>query len=319
MTEFVTEPLQLIQQEHSEPIKDITVYTIDYILDFGNTYTGKVSASFIETFSEIKKINRFSPKNFSKSFNYTNWKTAVSKEEEAERNEEDIIIQKIIGTLNKLSESNFEKLKHKLWEFVDFKESRIKVLIDNIFSMAIVQTIFCQNYAKLCVFIKEQIDKTYEDPEITQTLSQINIKYIILEKCQQLFIHQNDLEDVDSSEYDKFCDIMKQKKQFTGSFQLVGELYLVDMIVEETIWKYFQLLFKNLESKETELIEQYTPCLKSFITTIGQKLANTASPTKRDELVGKITLYSKNTDIFSCKGRFILMDILDFINDGWTK
>lgn len=292
---------------------EIITHSVDNIINFGNTYHEKFSLELIEQLLEIKKINRFSPKNFSKSFNYTNWKTAISKEEEAEKNEEDIIIQKIIGTLNKLSESNFEKLKLKLWEFVDYKESRIKILIDNIFSMAIIQPIFCQNYAKLCVYLKEELEKPHETPEINTKLSQIKIKNIILDKCQQLYVSQNDLEEVDKSEYDKFCQIIKQKKQFTGSFQLVGELYLVDMILEETIKKYMDLIYKNLESKEKELIEQYTPCLKSFVLTVGKKLSEQEN---MKELINKITQYSQNKELFGFKERFIFLDIIDFIRKG---
>ena len=298
---------------------NITAYSLDFILNYGNSYHDILGEEFLQDFLEIKQKNRFSPKNFSKSFNYTNWKTSISKEEEAEINEEEIIIQKIIGTLNKLSESNFEKLKIKLWEFVELKESRIKVLIDNIFSMAIIQPIFCQNYAKLCIYLKDELEKNYDEPEINIKLSQIKIKNIILEKCQQLYIQQNNLEKtVNKNEYDKFCEIIKQKKQFTGSFQLVGELYLVDMIQEETIWRYFELIFSNLESGEKELQIQYTPCLKSFILTVGNKLSITKSD-KISDLVSNITNYSKNTDKFGFKERFVFMDILDFIRKGYKN
>ena len=90
------------------------------------------------------------------------------------------------------------------------------------------------------------------------------------------------------------------------------------MIQEEAIWRYFELIFSNLESSEKELITQYTPCLKSFIVTVGNKLSITDSD-KILDLVNTITEYSKNTDKFGFKERFVFMDILDFISKGWKN
>ena len=85
--------------------------------------------------------------------------------------------------------------------------------------------------------------------------------------CKKSFSEQFKILDVNEQEdYDSFCAAMKEKKKFIGIFDLVGNLYQENLVENNTIWNYFRLLFKNLESGlDEDTREKYSECLKNLI------------------------------------------------------
>ena len=74
---------------------EVITYTFEYINNLSKQYKFKIeNEKMIRYFNDIKKNNKFNPR-FTKKFNYTNWKNSINKEEEREKNESDILLEKV--------------------------------------------------------------------------------------------------------------------------------------------------------------------------------------------------------------------------------
>ena len=91
-----------------------------------------VTNDFIDKFKKIRLQNNFNPSRFVKKFNYTNWRNAISKEDEANKNIDDINNEKISLLLNKISGKKFDILSDKLIEIISDNE---KYLIFTIYKI----------------------------------------------------------------------------------------------------------------------------------------------------------------------------------------
>ena len=265
-----------------------------------------VSTEFINLFNTIRVKNKFNPTKFSrKTINYNNWQKSLTKEEEGKKNERDIMCEKIRNLLNKCTNSNYKNLMEKLDNYIETQntDDMLNVTLDNVFNMAIVQSIYCPVYVKICEYLFEKYGEI--------------IKKQLLAKCKQRFANQKKIEECDDEdEYDLFCKVMKQKKQFVGVFMLVAHLYKEGMVESIVVEKYLDLLLTELTKKldhDTKIA--YVECLKTLFTTVYSKMSKEFNETEeKAELFqtykDRITEFSSRKD-FANREKFMFLDILD--------
>ena len=181
---------------------NVITYSFDYINSLSKTCNSKLTDNtLIKFFNFIRTNNKFNPR-FTKRFNYTNWKNSVSKEDEGKKNENDILLEKIRALLNKLTSKNLDTLQIKLVEQISDNTNLLNYTIGSLFEMAIIQRVYVNVYAKLCMFLNNKY-------------GELTIKSSILNKCKEFFIQQSKIKEVDEKvDYNQFCKNMKDKNKF---------------------------------------------------------------------------------------------------------
>ena len=235
-------------------------------------------------------------------FNYTNWRNSISKEDEANKNIDEINNEKISLLLNKISSKKFDVLSDKLIEIICDNESYLTFTITKLFNLATEQHLLTPVYSNLCLKL---------------TNKYTNVKSTILQKCKEHYKKYNIQTDTNEEQnnyqkYDKLCKKNKEKLKLIGIFHLVGELYKQKLVENIVIEKYYDLLLLNIESAEEELREQYIECLKEFNIKVGKQFKSTEE-TKFTKIFSKIKEYNNPSyEIkFTNREKFMFMDIID--------
>ena len=117
----------------------------------------------------------------------------------------------------------------------------------------------------------------------------------------------------DEKNYISYCDYVASKKKFVGNFQLIGELYKVDMITKTVINRYWKLLVNSIENDDdNDIRENYSECLCKLLETIGYKLLNEIGEDLfNKDIMEKVKEYFKDKQKFKARIRFLFMDCLD--------
>lgn len=282
-------------------------YSYDFILNSLNNINVLLDDnSLLTKFNEIVKQNRFNPKKYVKKFNYTNWRNAFKKEDEAKKNTDDIIIEKINLLLNKISKNKFEVLSNKIVDLIGDNKSYLNYTINKLFKLATDQHLLTAVYSDLCLFLNEK----YEE---------VNLKEIILNECKSNYKNYNKSIELinlsktdDENDYDILCRLNKNKKKLIGIFHLIGNLFMKELVDSIVIWKYLDLLFKNLKDNDidVELREQYISCLKELLTKTGNKLLELEKDKFQVDIIN-IIKEQMNDKRFNNREKFMFMDIID--------
>jgi len=263
----------------------IKIYPYEFIVKLEQEFKDKLNEKIVQNLSENEYVcQRGVNKTFvwRKGFNDTN----ESKED---------LLEEIKQTLNKLSKSNKDKLsiniKLLLTKEKKFVNYLIEKSLDIIFEMAIRQPIFCKLYASLIIYLNKNID--------------VDVKDIILNKCNSYY--GNNITKYDKSKnYDSLCKNNSSKNKCLGNFQLIGELYINNLIDTKPINQLIDIFFKNIENNNIDYNTKsnYISGLKKLIHTVGFKFINI-------EKKNLLKLFSKDKINFKHKERFDFMDILD--------
>jgi transposase len=208
-----------------------------------------------------------------------NWRTEkptfikVQKKSIKEIIEGDINIE-----LNKLSPKNYTDITNKILKNFIFKyedtkrEEILSSTLDNLFTKAVSQPIYCPYYV---LFLKIFIEQGIE------------VETVITQKCDKfkniLIEHQdvsasNRVETVTDENYDDFCKNLKQKNFKLGYSQFVGELYNNKLISVVILLESLDIMFCNIQDKiqngadmKSEFIEDNIICLCKMIETLKEK------------------------------------------------
>ena len=213
-------------------------------------------------------------------------------------NGDDQNCKKIIGFLNKLTAKNLEILSKSIKENL-LDEKSTKFLIDLIFKNAIIQPKNCVVYVNLCLDLSEYLLSKFN----------ITIEKIIIDKCN-LYLEELNENIIIDNNYDEFCENIKKKNCNIGNIQLIGELYLKELIDYNTISKIVNFLFENtnpdnLKIEDKDYLTINIECLCTLLTNIYKKNNNII--TKNIELI-KTRYVNK---VYPSKARICLMDIID--------
>jgi len=223
----------------------------------------------------------------------------------------------IIGYLNKVSETNFNRIFGKLIENMRHKsedefKTLLKYITDTMFENAIDQKSFCSIYAKVCNNLKRRYKNEIVNIMITDNLiEKIDNKYN--ESCTK------DFSNIDSASIQckSFCDYTKSKAHMVGIFQFMGELYRDKVINDIFIDKYLNKLIGDITSKKErdtngkKIVEMQCECLCKFVETLSKRKIY-------EQVFRDIKILSKNK-LFPPRTRFMFIDLLDVMKTRPTS
>ena len=214
--------------------------------------------------------------------------------------------KQVTGLLNKITVDNCDKLIAQLDKHLDVieniqtslkredKKELHKSIMSILMDKAITEMAFSELYAKvLCKMIEK-----------------INIDYIDYLDNLLIDIKKNHIQKTNSFysivDYEKFCQLVSDKKKYIGLFHFLGQLYLKNLLSETDSRKYVMYLFNNIvkTNKEQELqIEINAHSLKNFLQVCNEK--------KFYDIVIERFLTLQDDKNYKLKMRFIIMDIID--------
>jgi hypothetical protein len=220
----------------------------------------------------------------------------------------------INSLLNKLSPKNFEKISQNIIEYYDKDDVTIEILkeliiftINNIFSKAIMQPIYCPYYVKLLKILDEKFETNDIIDKKCSEFKDVTSK----NQNQNNVVNDSDNEKLDEqTKYDNFCAEVKEKKTKEGYSQFIGELFNNSMIkyntLEININTFFEILEKEIsDNSKSDNVEYLIICLCKLFLTISK---NIDKPNCRI-IISKFKSIQKHDLIKRLK--FKIMDITD--------
>ena len=212
--------------------------------------------------------------------------------------ENEILIKKVKGVMNKLSKDNFDRLSEELYEIEINNKELVQEVINIIFKKAISEPCFGEIYASLC---KKLSDKVY--------CNDINFKREILLHCQKEF----EKEKIQVTDEEKK---IINKINMLGNMKFLGELYKKDIITVAIIFECMRKLVSNIQNNiyKVDNIE----CICKLIVTTGKYIYKQNYSVTLDKYL-KFLEEVSNDKSNDFRSRFMIKDLLDLKKNNWVK
>ncbi len=269
--------------------------TVRLIEELANT-VGANTYSKTPVFQKQKRDNK--RKDFVDSSNFK--KTDFNKEG-VDKN-----INELRSLLNKLTNTNYEKIKPKLEEHIEFiinssDQEEIRKIGNFIFETASSNKFYSEVYAILYseIITKHSI-----------------LKDVLNDSIDTYLVLFENIELVDSNvDYDKFCknNILNDKRKSISLFitNLMKQNVLDMNVVTNMIYKLDTLMETNVnEADNKKIVEEIVENVFIIVTNMGSCEADI-----KEKISGNLTKYNGKMG-FSNKSKFKYMDIIDFIKDN---
>ena len=269
--------------------------TVRLIEELANT-VGANTYSKTPVFQKQKRDNK--RKDFVDTSNFK--KTDFNKEG-VDKN-----INELRSLLNKLTNTNYEKIKPKLEEHIEFiinssDQEEIKKIGNFIFETASSNKFYSEVYAILYseIITKHSI-----------------LKDVLNDSIDTYLVLFENIELVDSNvDYDKFCknNVLNDKRKSISLFitNLMKQNVLDVGVVTNMIYKLDTLMETNVDKADNKkIVEEIVENVFIIVTNMGSCEANI-----KEKISGNLTKYNGKMG-FSNKSKFKYMDIIDFIKDN---
>ena len=225
---------------------------------------------------------------------------------------EDRILAKVKGKINKLGPMNYEATKTFMQQILDSDETEfLDEFMKFIFQKAATESAFCPLYAKLLHELADQF--THLRVVMTN----------IFRDYTAIFVEVETTPDVGTEDYKAFVQALERKKFRRGYSQFVAELVKLGEADLDAFSELVQQIVSVLEtsytsSTNTLICEEYIDCLANMCNSAPKILSNASWS---DGVKGRLQKLTKiprsDAPGLTNKGRFALMDLVDFANRGW--
>ena len=226
----------------------------------------------------------------------------------------ELIMDRIRGKINKLCRDSYSETVDSISMVLDSGQVEfINNFIKEVFNCAANQTdVFCQLYANLL----HELAEKYE--QIRNELNMLFQNYILA------FDETSGKPDVGTEDYMKFVEAQEAKRHRKGYSQFVAELVKLGEIEIEPFVRLIITMVNSINtSRKVEenkvLCEEYADCLKILCTVGCNILKNHKDTPALITLLRTIVSDSKpDNPGMSNKGKFALMDVIEFAERGWV-
>ena len=225
---------------------------------------------------------------------------------------EDRILAKVKGKINKLGPMNYEATKTFMQQILDSDETEfLDEFMKFIFQKAATESTFCPLYAKLLHELADQF--THLRTVMTN----------LFRDYTAIFVEVETAPDVGTEDYKAFVEALERKKFRRGYSQFVAELVKLGEADLDAFSELVQQIVTVLEAsytfpEKTLICEEYIDCLANMCTSAPKILSNASWSDGVKGRLAKLTKIPRSdAPGLTNKGRFALMDLVDFANRGW--
>ena len=225
---------------------------------------------------------------------------------------EDRILAKVKGKINKLGPMNYDATKTFMQQILDSDETEfLDEFMKFIFQKAATESAFCPLYAKLLHELADQF--THLRVVMTN----------LFRDYTAIFVEVETAPDVGTENYKAFVEALERKKFRRGYSQFVAELVKLGEADLDAFSELVQQIVTVLEAsykipEKTLVCEEYIDCLANMCTSAPKILSRASwSEGVKERLAKLAKLPRSDAPGLTNKGRFALMDLVDFANRGW--
>ncbi len=224
---------------------------------------------------------------------------------------EDRILARVKGKINKIGPSTYDATKAFMQQILDGDETDfLDEFMKFVFQKAATESTFCPLYARLLHELADEFGH----------LRTVMVK--LFNDYTAIFTEVETAPDVGTADYRAFVEAQERKKFRRGYSQFVAELVKhgeADKAAFETlIGQILCVLEASYGNPDRTLMcEEYVDCLTHMCYSASTLLRDNATIQPR---VSALTKRPRSeTPGLTNKGRFALMDLLDFAERGWTR
>lgn len=284
------------------------VYEYSFIENLAKNFSAELDENIINKLLEIKKNNKFirrkSPIRLKYKISTANiWR---KERENKELSEEDSYINLIVSKLNKISNKNYSLILDEIVNTTKQYHNKIEtsfILSDTIFNKSMDENIYSNLYAKLI-----------NDLNIDDLNKNLN------KKCNDFFEEinksNNEITDDFEDNYDKLCNILKQKSKMLGGYIFIANLFKYNIVEYEIVKNYYLSLINLTKLATEDTIGKYIDSIVTILDNCGKSL-NENDKNFKEIYMNYIYELIKDKDRVKAKYRFKLMDITDKYESNW--
>jgi hypothetical protein len=226
---------------------------------------------------------------------------------------EDRLLARVKGKINKFGYGTYDATKSFMQQILDSDEPEfLDEFMKFVFQKAATEASFCPLYARL---LHELAD---EFPHLRTVMTKLFRDYTAI------FTELETAPDVGTADYAAFLEAQERKKFRRGYSQFVGELVKCGEADCEAFATVLAQIVTVLETNNDKveakaMCEEYIDCLANMCTSASGLM-------KREEwavgLKGRlgalVQIPRSEVPGLTNKGRFALMDLVDYANRGWV-
>lgn len=225
---------------------------------------------------------------------------------------DDRILAKVKGKINKIGFTTYDATKTFMQQILDSEETEfLDEFMKFVFQKAATESTFCPLYAKLLHELADQFTHLRV------------VMHNLFRDYTAIFTEVETAPDVGTEDYKAFVEAQERKKFRRGYSQFVAELVKLGEADEEAFAILVQQIVAVLEASnaspaKTLVCEEYIDCLAHMCTSAPKILSRSSwAPGVKDRLIALTELPRSTTLGLTNKGRFALMDLVDFAKRGW--
>ena len=224
----------------------------------------------------------------------------------------DRILARVKGKINKIGHSTYDATKTFMQQILDSTEIEfLDEFMKFVFMKAATESSFCPLYARL---LHELAD---EFTHLRTVMNRIFLDYTAI------FTEVEGAPDVGTEDYKAFVEAQERKKFRRGYSQFVAELVKCGEADKDAFGTLIQQIVCVLEishnnAEKSLLCEEYIDCLSNMCTSASAILsASDWAADVKTRLAAIIKKPRSEIPGLTNKGRFALMDLVDFAEKGW--
>lgn len=284
---------------NTETLTKRTVWTVDEMLKVRDSVSG-LPKGMIDYINSLKEEAKKAPRSWKKDNLRLRPTWIANKYRNQEVDNTEKVADKVRGILNKLSDTNYEKLTDELLELVVETKDELDVFVDLVFQKATSEYNFSPLYAEMC----HKLSGCY----IEEKSKKIFFRELLLDKCQKYFM------DVlkETKNKDEKNESIRNKS--VGCMIFIGNLYTKDLLTDNIIYTCLNKLITFVEKGHFWLIKSLCKMeevvLKHFYSKF--KLGAKAIFKKTKELIAEDEDEECILDMDN-KEQFMIMDVVEMI------
>lgn len=225
---------------------------------------------------------------------------------------EDRLLARVKGKINKFGYGTYDATKAFMQQILDSDEPEfLDEFMKFVFQKAATEASFCPLYARL---LHELAD---EFPHLRTVMTRLFRDYTAI------FTELETAPDVGTADYAAFLEAQERKKFRRGYSQFVGELVKCGEAECEAFANVLRQIVSVLETNKDKadskaMCEEYIDCLANMCTSASGLMTGADwAETLKGRLAALVQIPRSEVPGLTNKGRFALMDLVDYANRGW--